>query len=246
MLWMGTRRGSPGIINSSSGPYINEPPHLVTLSQTSPSPHLLFTQSPPHNRTCYTTLMTGADEFIELEDYWLSITRRDHSVRGLGKWMLHTEKPHHLYKILKKEFINVGFKDAISIKTKAELPPPGRGSVYVFSGPYTDRAKLLRLVEELRELNEDTPLHLKEPLIFKTDLHNTWCEALSRPGDGYHELLKRNWLYRYKDGKLVIRAAILALHQALENPPEDADPEFLLIRSLLPDNMFAGSGSPDK
>jgi hypothetical protein len=189
--------------------------------------------------------MAESDEFIELAYYWLSITRRDHPVRGLGKWMLHTEEPHHLYNILKKEFKSEGLKDACSIKTKAQ-PSPGRGSVYVFSGPYTDRAKLLRLVEDLRELNEYSPLHLKEPLIFKTDLHNTWCEALSRPGDGYHELLKRNWLYRYQDGKLVVKAAILALHRALENPPENADPEFLLIRSLLPKNMFVGSGSPDK
>lgn len=189
--------------------------------------------------------MTEPDEFIELADYWLSITRKDHPSRGLGKWMLHTEDPHQLFEILKKAFVSGDLPDAISIKTKAEQPP-GRGSVYVFSGPYTDRAKLLHLVEDLRELNEDTPLHLKEPLIYKTDLHNTWCEALSRPGDGYHELLKRNWLYRYQDGKLIVRAAILALHQALEDPPEDADPEFLLIRSLLPENMFAGLKSTEE
>ena len=179
------------------------------------------------------------DRFIQREDYWISITRRDYQTRGLGKWMLHTEDPHGLYGILKETFLSGGLRDASSIKTKAR-PRRGVGSVYVFSGPYTDRAKLLRLVEELRNLNEGTPLHLREPLVFKTDLHNTWCEALARPGDGYYELLKRNWLYRYKDGKLVVRAAILALHRALEDPPPDADPEFMIIRSMLPENMFAG------
>jgi hypothetical protein len=36
-----------------------------------------------------------------------------------------------------------------------------------------------------------------------------------------------------------VNAAIQALHQALENPPENADPEFLIIRSLLPEELFA-------
>ncbi len=78
------------------------------------------------------------------------------------------------------------------------------------------------------------------PLIFTSDLHNTWKETRSRPGDGYHELLHKNyWLYRYQDGKLIVNAVIQALHQALENPPENADPEFLIIRSLLPEEVFA-------
>jgi hypothetical protein len=58
--------------------------------------------------------------------------------------------------------------------------------------------------------------------------------------DGYYELLhKNNWIYRYEKEVLVVNAAIQALHQALENPPENADPEFLIIRSLLPEELFA-------
>ena len=61
-----------------------------------------------------------------------------------------------------------------------------------------------------------------------------------RTGDGYHELLKeKNWIYKYQDGDLVINAAIQALHQAMENPPENVDPEFLIIRSMLPEEVFA-------
>ena len=85
-----------------------------------------------------------------------------------------------------------------------------------------------------------TSPQLVQPLLFITDLHNTWCETLSRPGDGYHELLKeKNWIYKYQDGDLVINAAIQALHQAMENPPDNADPEFLIIRSMLPGEVFA-------
>jgi hypothetical protein len=80
-------------------------------------------------------------------------------------------------------------------------------------------------------------------LTFKTDLHNTWGETLSRPGEGYHELLKEKyWIYKYENGKLVVNAAIQALHKAMENPPENADPEFAIIRSTLPGELFAGSG----
>jgi len=39
--------------------------------------------------------------FIELSDYWLSITRKDYPFRGFGKWMLQTEKPHRLNQILR-------------------------------------------------------------------------------------------------------------------------------------------------
>lgn len=179
------------------------------------------------------------DDFIELENFWISITRKSKPIRGLGKWMLHTEQPHRLYKILREALKAGKLKDAFSIKTKAQ-EPSGGGAVYVFSGPYTDREKLLRLAEQIRLLNDSTPLKIDRPLIFKTDLHNTWCESLSRPGDGYHQLLKRSWIYRYQGGELIVKAAILALHQALEDPPQDADPEFLIIRSMLPNSMFAG------
>ena len=79
-------------------------------------------------------------------------------------------------------------------------------------------------------------------LSLKTDLQYTWEFTLSRPGDGYHELLKENnWIYKYQDGKLVVNPAIQALHQAMEDPPENADPEFAIIRSMLPEEVFAGS-----
>ncbi len=183
--------------------------------------------------------MADQMDFIEKKDTWLSCSRRNVDPRGAGKWMLHTEQPHQLYALLKEQLQAGKLQEAFSIKTRTALSDSG-GSVYLHSGPYTDREKLLRLVEELREINETTPLGLKPPLIFKTDLHNTWCETLARPGDGYFELLKRNWLYRYESGQLIVRAAILGLHQMLEDPPENADPEFLIIRSMLPEHMFAG------
>jgi len=182
--------------------------------------------------------------FIELTDFWLSLTRQDYPSRGFGKWSLFTEQPHRLYRILEGLLKSGALGDAYSMKTRTE-PREGAkvGRVYLFSAPYTDHQKLLRLAEELRELDGAHKFQLVRPLIFTTDLHNTWKETLSRPGDGYHELLhKNNWLYRYEGGVLVVNAAIQALHQALENPPENADPEFLIIRSLLPEEVFAGSG----
>lgn len=183
--------------------------------------------------------MSEKSEFIEHKDTWLSCSRRGVDPRGAGKWMLHTDQPHELYALLKEQLLAGKLQEAFSIKTRTEIPASG-GSVYLHTGPYTDRSKLLRLAEELREINDSTPLGLKPPLVFKTDLHNTWCETIARPGDGYYELLKRNWLYKYENGKLIIRAAILGLHQMLEDPPHNADPEFLIIRSMLPEHMFAG------
>ena len=181
--------------------------------------------------------------FIELSDYWLSITRQDHPARGFGKWSLFSEEPHRLYRILEELLKSGALADVYSMKTRTE-PRGGVEKVYVYSAPYTDQEKLLRLAEELRELDGVHQFQLARPLIFTTDLHNTWKEKLARPGDGYYELLhKNNWIYRYEGGVLVVNAPIQALHQALENPPENADPEFLIIRSLLPEELFA---KPDK
>ncbi len=185
---------------------------------------------------------TNQSPFSELSEYWLSVTRKDHYARGFGKWMLFTGEPHRLYQILREELLAGALREASSLKTKAK-PPQGAtaGEVYVFAGPYTDQESVLRVAEELREMNGVHQFRLVRPLTFKTDLHNTWCETLSRPGDGYYELLhEQNWLYKYQDGKLVINAVIQALHQVLEEPPENADPEFAIIRSMLPDELFAG------
>jgi len=177
--------------------------------------------------------------FIEYSDYWLSITRQDYPSRGFGKWSLFTEQPQRLYRILEGMLKSGALGDAYSMKTRTE-PREGLEKVYLHSAPYTDQEKQLSLVEELRELDGIHEFQLVRPLIFTTDLHNTWKETLSRPGDGYHELLhKNNWLYRYEGGVLVVNAAIQALHQALENPPENADAEFLIIRSMLPEEVFA-------
>lgn len=129
------------------------------------------------------------------------------------------------------------------MKTKEEPPPQGAtvGDVYVFTAPYTDQEVVLRLAEELRELDGVGQFRLMGPLLFKTDLHNTWGGTLSSPGDGYHKLLKeKDWLYKYKNKKLVVNAAIQALHVAMDNPPENADTEFAIIRSMLLREVFAG------
>jgi len=39
---------------------------------------------------------------------------------------------------------------------------------------------------------------------------------------------------------LVVNGVIQALHKAMEDPPENADTEFLIIRSMLPEEVFAG------
>jgi len=179
--------------------------------------------------------------FIELNDYWLSITREDFALRGYGKWMLATDEPHQLYQILKKELQAGRLADAFSIKTREEPKKGAVGEVYVFTAPYTDKDKVLRVAEELKSLNEKYNFDLMGPLLFKTDLHNSWWRNVSRPGDGYHELLEQqNWIYKYQGGKLVVNAAIEALHRALEDPPEDIDQEFQIIRSMLPEGLFAG------
>jgi len=187
---------------------------------------------------------TNQSPFIELEDYWLSITRKDYPFRGFGKWSLFSEEPHRLFRILEDLLKSGALGDAYSMKTKSE-PAEGTkaGKVYLYSAPYTDQEKLLRLAEELHELDGVHQFQLVRPLIFTTDLHNTWKETLSRPGDGYFELLhKYNWIYKYQDGKLIVNAAIQALHQAMEDPPENVDTEFAIIRSMLPGELFAGSG----
>ena len=101
------------------------------------------------------------------------------------------------------------------------------------------------VAEEIHDIYDRVDLRLTHPMIYKTDLHNTWCETLARPGDRYHALLKRNWLYQW-GGVLVVNAVIQALHQALEDPPENADREFLLIRSMLPGELFVGNEAEKK
>ena len=133
---------------------------------------------------------TDSSEFIELENYWLSITRRDYFPRGFGKWMLYNKKPHRLYQILREELLAGALSDASSIKTRADRPAGEVGGVFIYTAPYTDQQRVLRLAEELRELDKGHQFRLVRPLLFITDLHNTWAETLSRPGDGYHELLK--------------------------------------------------------
>ena len=185
--------------------------------------------------------MAKPSPFIELNDYWLSITREDFPLQGFGKWMLYTDEPHQLFKILKDELIDGAFPDAFSIKTRSEPKKGALGEVYLYTAPYTDREKVLRVAEQLGVLNVKYNFDLMAPLLFKTDLHNTWWRNVSALGDGYHELLEQqNWIYKYKSGKLFVNPAIEALHRALENPPEDADPAFLIIRSLLPEELFAG------
>jgi hypothetical protein len=186
--------------------------------------------------------MTDTSSYLEQTDYWTSITRPGDYPRGMGKWMLHTTEPHRLYGILREEMLAGKLGDAYSIKTKTEAPPE-RGAVYTHTGPYTDQARIIRLAEELKEMDRIHDFQLTGPLLYKSDLHNTWCETLARPGDRYHALLKRNWLYQFSDGELVVNAVIQALHQALEQPPENADKEFLIIRSMLPPELFAGAES---
>lgn len=185
--------------------------------------------------------MANPISLIELNDYWLSITREDFARRGYGKWMLATDEPHQLYMILREELAAGELADASSIKTRQEPKKGAIGEVYIYTAPYTDKEKVLRVAEDLKRLNEKYNFALMRPLLFKTDLHNTWWRNVSRPGDGYHELLEQqNWIYKYQGGKLVVNAAIEALHKILENPPPDLDPEFAIIRSLLPEELFAG------
>ena len=183
--------------------------------------------------------MTESSHFIETADYWTSLTRPGEYPRGMGKWMLHTDQPQRLFRILKEEMVTGKLAEAYSIKTLTEAPAEG-GGVYVHTGPYIDQAIILRLAEELQALDGVHDFQLTGPLLYKSDLHNTWCETLCRPGDSYHALLKRNWLYQYSDGQLVVNAVIQALHQALEDPPENADTEFRIIRSMLPEELFVG------
>ena len=120
------------------------------------------------------------DSFIELSDYWLSITQKEHPLRGYGKWMLPTKEPHRLYGILREAMKNGALVEAYSVKTKVE-PPKDRGAVYVHTAPYTDQDKITRVADELVKLDEAHKFQLTGPLLFKTDLHNTWFETRSQP-----------------------------------------------------------------
>lgn len=185
--------------------------------------------------------MPKPSPFIEQNNFWLSITREDFPLQGFGKWMLYTDEPHQLFKILKDELLDGAFPDAFSIKTKSEPKKESLGEVYLYTAPYTDREKVLRVAEQLGVLNVKYNFDLMAPLIFKTDLHNTWWRNVSAPGDGYHELLEnQNWIYKYQGGKMVVNAVIEALHRALEDPPKEIDQEFQIIRSMLPEELFAG------
>ena len=163
---------------------------------------------------------TNQSPFSELSDFWLSITRRDHNPQGIGKWLVYTPDSLLTYQILQETLKAGGLADVISIKTRRE-PRDRIEGVFVYAAPYTDLEKVTRLAAELLQLVQEQDFQLARPLLFKTDLHNTWAKVYSRPGDGYHELLeKKYWIYEYKDGELVVNAAIQALHQVLEDPPE--------------------------
>ena len=107
---------------------------------------------------------TNQSPFIELSDYWFSITRKDYPIRGFGKWILTAEEPHRLYQILREGMLAGALRDAYSMKTKAE-PPQGAtaGDVYVFTAPYTDQELVLRLAEELWELDGVHQFRLARP-----------------------------------------------------------------------------------
>jgi len=49
----------------------------------------------------------------------------------------------------------------------------------------------------------------------------------------------QNWINRYLFIKLVNKTAILVLIQALDNPPQNADPELNIHQSLLSNEVFA-------
>jgi hypothetical protein len=182
--------------------------------------------------------MNTPESFHDTGSAWLAVSRPEVTTRGIGKWMLRTEQPHRLYQLLKEQFQIGRLPSALGLKTRRQARPTG-GAVYIYTGPYTDQDLVLRLAEELRAVDAEHDLQLQPPLLFKSDLHNTWCETLARPGDGYYELLKGNWLYKYEQGTLLVNPAVQALHRAVEHPPENADPAFLLIRSLLPEILFA-------
>ena len=73
--------------------------------------------------------MKTKPSFIELSDYWLSITREDYALRGYGKWILYTDTPHKLFGFLKEEMFKGGLADAFSIKTLAEPKKEAYGEV---------------------------------------------------------------------------------------------------------------------
>ena len=134
-----------------------------------------------------------------------------------------------------------GLPDVFSVKTLEEPKEKKLGEVYLFTAPYTDRKKVTRVASELKGLNEKYNFDLMGPLLFKTDLHNTWWRNVSRPGDGYHELLEQeNWIYKFKGGKLTGESRDPGPAPGFENRPENADPGFLIIRSMLPEELFTG------
>jgi len=179
------------------------------------------------------------NNFIELKNHWHSITVRDHYPQGIGKWKLYSRDPHRVYQILREILVDGGLEEVTSIKVRCEVVD-GIDKVFVYTAPYTDLEKIIRLAEKLTALNQEHDFQLDRSLYFKTDLHTTWSKVYSQPGDGYHELLReKNWIYQYRDGELVINAAIQALHSAMENREENQDPEFQILRSLLPSNVFA-------
>jgi hypothetical protein len=69
---------------------------------------------------------TTSDPFIELSDYWLSITRKDYPFRGFGKWSLFSEEPHRLYRILEDLLKSRALGDAYSMKTRSESAEGGK------------------------------------------------------------------------------------------------------------------------
>jgi len=118
---------------------------------------------------------TNQSPFIELSDYWLSLTRQDFPRRGFGKWSLFTEQPLRLYRILEEVLKSGALKDAYSMKTRTE---PGEGSkvgkVYLHSAPYTDQEKLLRLADELWELDGAHQFQLVRALIERGISRSKW------------------------------------------------------------------------
>ena len=183
--------------------------------------------------------------FIELSNTCHSITRDGVSTPGRGKWKLHTRTPHQVFEQLRETILSSDITDVISIKVPS-APALGVDKVLVTTGPYTDMDKVTRVAEELIKLHQKHDFQLTRSLHFETDLQTTWFEEHSQPGDHYHGLLKHNnWIYKYSDGQLEINHEIQALHQTLEEPTENTDPELLRVRSLLAEELFPGSKRPE-
>jgi hypothetical protein len=182
---------------------------------------------------------------IEGSGYWISISRGANSVPGMGKWKIRTYDPDCIYIALRSQLLLGGLSEIAGMKMRsiAEKHPE---TVYVYAGPYNDRATIEKVASELTGIIAENKLPIDRMIEYKTDLLTYWQKAAQVKPDERGKPEIRNcidWLYKYDGAKLIVSDEMLRLHEKLENGFNSADPYFRSLVQEVPGHLFPAHDS---